>query len=176
MKNKGFTLIELLVVIAIIGVLSSVLILVINPSDQINKAKAAKIAKDFKLIEKAFQLTAADDMENYVLYPVEPISGGAKISQMIDNSHLKYISRDISPGNIGVGYYVYDNDDNVYPYLNNCPGGSNGGGVNILIQDAANETSLVNQLDKMIDNSDGLGCGKLRTAYGHIIFNLDDNQ
>lgn len=41
-KTKGFTLIELLVVIAIIGVLSGVLITIINPGTLLAKARDAK--------------------------------------------------------------------------------------------------------------------------------------
>ena len=40
-SQKGFTLIELLIVIVIIGVLAGVLIAVINPTEQINKARDA---------------------------------------------------------------------------------------------------------------------------------------
>ncbi len=38
-SNKGFTLIELLIVIVIIGILSGVVLSVLNPIDQINKAQ-----------------------------------------------------------------------------------------------------------------------------------------
>ena len=176
-KQKGFTLIELLVVIAIIGVLSSVLILVMKPSDQINKAKAAKIAKDLKLIEKAFQLTAADDMENYNLYPTENELGlsNPMISVMVNGGHLKYVSADIEPDSGST--YGYDNDNDPYPYLNNCPGGNTYAGANIVIRgDVAHDSDIINNLDKIIDNSDGLGCGKLRTVGGETFFSLSDNN
>jgi prepilin-type N-terminal cleavage/methylation domain-containing protein len=38
-SSKGFTLIELLVVIAVIGVLAGIVIVAINPTEQINKGK-----------------------------------------------------------------------------------------------------------------------------------------
>lgn len=41
MNKKGFTLIELLIVIAIIGILSGILISVINPAEQRTKANQA---------------------------------------------------------------------------------------------------------------------------------------
>jgi len=43
LRRQGFTLIELLIVIAIIGILAAVLIAVINPAKQQNKAKDAVI-------------------------------------------------------------------------------------------------------------------------------------
>ncbi len=179
MKNKGFTLIELLVVIAIIGVLSSVLILVIKPSDQINKAKAAKIAKDLKLIEKAFQLTAADDMENYNLYPTESelgLGNNPKIITLVENGALRYVSKNIKP-NLGTHIYRYDNDNDIYPYLNNCPGGNNYGGVNVFIYHGfLDYPEILTELDRMIDNSDGLRCGKIKRVDNDISFTLDDNQ
>lgn len=42
-NKKGFTLIELLVVIAIIGIISAMVMLIVNPEEQTNKAKDAKV-------------------------------------------------------------------------------------------------------------------------------------
>jgi prepilin-type N-terminal cleavage/methylation domain-containing protein len=49
-KSKGFTLIELLIVIAIIGILAAVLIAVINPVAQMNKARDAVIKSTIEKI------------------------------------------------------------------------------------------------------------------------------
>lgn len=43
MNKKGFTLIELLITIAIIGILAGILFVAINPKEQTDKAKNAKI-------------------------------------------------------------------------------------------------------------------------------------
>ena len=174
-KQKGFTLIELLVVIAIIGVLSSVLILVIKPSDQINKAKAAKIAKDLKLIEKAFRLTAADDMENYNLYPTEAELGlsNPQIATLVDNGTLKYISRDIGL-DLGSGVYRYDNDGDTY-VPTNCPGTNNAAGHGILVYSiSSSDLDVVNELDSIFDSGNGLNCGLIRTYNNLLIFYLSD--
>ena len=53
MQKNAFTLIELLVVIAIIGILSSILLVAINPKSQIDKAKTAKILKEMDSIKNA---------------------------------------------------------------------------------------------------------------------------
>ena len=46
LKIRGFTLVELLVVIAILGILAGVLLVGINPLEQVNKAKdSGKLAK-----------------------------------------------------------------------------------------------------------------------------------
>lgn len=46
MKNSGFTLIELLVTISILGVLSTVLIIAVNPAHQFAKARDAERETD----------------------------------------------------------------------------------------------------------------------------------
>ena len=64
MKNKsfhfqnslGFTLIELLIVIAIIGVLSSVVVLAINPVQMMRKSRDATRLSDMTTISKALLL------------------------------------------------------------------------------------------------------------------------
>lgn len=53
LKIKGFTLVELLVVIAVLGVLAAVLLVTINPLEQINKGK------DAGAIDRAKQIIGA---------------------------------------------------------------------------------------------------------------------
>ena len=43
---KGFTLVELLIVIALIGILSVAMLATINPIEQANKARDAKVQND----------------------------------------------------------------------------------------------------------------------------------
>ena len=56
-KEKGFTLIELLVVIAIIGILAGILFIAINPKEQTDNAKTAKIKTQLNEISKKAALT-----------------------------------------------------------------------------------------------------------------------
>jgi prepilin-type N-terminal cleavage/methylation domain-containing protein len=185
MKNmqKGFTLIELLVVIAIIGILAGILFVAIDPSKQNAKAQAVKIARDLKLIEQAFALTALDLGRD--IYPTESDMGytgeSPWISILVDDNKLMYVNKDISPGSFGEGVYRYDNDNNnFYPYLNNCSGPvSNNNGTNILVSSATSAYDLIilNELDRIFDDGDDLFCGKIRVNDGNIFFfNLDDNQ
>jgi prepilin-type N-terminal cleavage/methylation domain-containing protein len=185
MKNmqKAFTLIELLVVIAIIGILAGILFVAIDPSKQNAKAQAVKIARDLKLIEQAFVLTALDLGGD--TYPLEDDvgSGGAgnkTISNLITNDDLMYVSEDISSGSFGSGTYYYDNDDDKYLYLNNCLESVSGGwGANILVSSASSayDEIILDELDKIFDDGDGLDCGKIRMHNGdYLFFNLDDNQ
>ncbi len=54
--DEGFTLIELLVVIVIISILSSILIVAINPREQIDKAHDAQRLSDMRNIQLALDL------------------------------------------------------------------------------------------------------------------------
>ncbi len=55
-RSYGFTLLELLVVIGVIGTLSVVLILLINPLGQLQKAHDSKRKTDLKQIQIALEL------------------------------------------------------------------------------------------------------------------------
>lgn len=55
MNKKGFTLIELLIVIVIIGILAGVLVAVINPTTQQNRAKDANVKASLGKIALATQ-------------------------------------------------------------------------------------------------------------------------
>jgi len=52
-KSRGFTLLELLIVIAIIAVLSSVTVVVINPTEQLRKARVSRAASNLRSIQTA---------------------------------------------------------------------------------------------------------------------------
>ncbi len=53
--KKGFTLIELIVVIAVLGVLASVLLVAINPSERINEAYDAGNKSDVSQVSTALE-------------------------------------------------------------------------------------------------------------------------
>src|SRR3989344_1999782 len=59
-KNKGFTLVELLIVIAILGVLSSAVVLVLNPAELLNQARDSTRASDMATLNSAVNLYLTD--------------------------------------------------------------------------------------------------------------------
>jgi len=58
--KKGFTLIELLVVIAIIGILTAVIVLVINPVEMMKKSRDSQRISDMGTIQTAINLALTD--------------------------------------------------------------------------------------------------------------------
>lgn len=60
-SRLGFSLIELIVVMAIIGVLATVLIAIINPATQLNKANDGKRKADMSKIQFALEAYRADE-------------------------------------------------------------------------------------------------------------------
>lgn len=59
-RQAGFTLIELLVVIAVIGVLATVLIVVIDPVKQLQRARDTKRKADVAKIQQALEMYRSD--------------------------------------------------------------------------------------------------------------------
>jgi len=55
-KNSGFTLLELLIVIAIIAILSVALVIVLNPSETLKKARDAQRISDLSTLKTAIGL------------------------------------------------------------------------------------------------------------------------
>ncbi|GEM_PF-418974 len=69
----GFTLIELLVVVACIGILSGLLFVVINPSEQVKKSRDAQRKHDLSQVQKALEVYYNDKGR----YPNAVIAGEA---------------------------------------------------------------------------------------------------
>ncbi len=61
MKNKGYSLIEILLVMAIIGILASTLVVAINPSRQLAKARDAQRETDIIAIISTVQQYSAEN-------------------------------------------------------------------------------------------------------------------
>jgi len=54
-SSKGFTLLELLIVIAVIAVLSAVTVIVLNPAEQLRKARDARRRTDLGMLERVVE-------------------------------------------------------------------------------------------------------------------------
>ncbi|MDI6717887.1 MAG: type II secretion system protein [Patescibacteria group bacterium] len=65
---KGFTLLELLIVIAILAVLSTILVLVLNPAEYLRQARDSQRLSDLKAVSQALNIYFAN---------VSPINLGA---------------------------------------------------------------------------------------------------
>ncbi|MFA6981674.1 MAG: prepilin-type N-terminal cleavage/methylation domain-containing protein [Patescibacteria group bacterium] len=61
-EQKGFTLIELLLVVGIIGILSGILVSVINPSVMRQKARDTQRISDLKKIQTSLELFFSDNI------------------------------------------------------------------------------------------------------------------
>jgi len=54
-KNSGFTLLELLIIVSLIAIIATTVIILLNPMQQINKAKDAQRKHGLDVLKKAFE-------------------------------------------------------------------------------------------------------------------------
>ena len=177
-KKTGFTLIELLVVVAILSIVATIVVIALDPKHVTNKSKAARIASELQSIEEAFQLSIFDNGMQGVFFTEDELNLGenpnVSLMTLLDIGVLGYLPREtpIAPYGLGTSYYRYDNDGDLYHYLDNCPGSSDYGGANIFITRTQYYPDLVQEIDKIIDHGDGLKCGKIRTINSVLFYNM----
>ena len=67
MNKKGFTLLELLIVIGILAILSTTMILVVNPAELLKKVHDAQSISDLNTLNRAISLFITETAENKYL-------------------------------------------------------------------------------------------------------------
>lgn len=159
--QKAFTLIELLVVIAIIGLLSSVVLTSVNSARE--KSKVARIAQDFKTIEKALYLFA-DDSGRSTYWRCNTgstdcfgLGNDPTIESMVESTGLSAFLPTAPTEPIGGTYrYDYDGDDF-------CSSGCwTAQAFNILYYPSTGLAATYGPLlDEYIDGGDGACAGKI---------------
>jgi prepilin-type N-terminal cleavage/methylation domain-containing protein len=162
--KKGFTLIEVMVTVSIITLLVS--IVGYSWISLSNRAKASKIASDFRKIEGALQEWKA---VSHSFYPDD----GPEISdftQYTTTFYPNYLSK--VPTDLRGQMYLYDNDSDNYTMnppgcTSDAEGYTSAGmtsGVNayIFAFNYQDYVSIAPIVDKSLDNGDGACNGKFR--------------
>lgn len=111
MRNYGFTLVELLIVISVLGVISSAILVVVNPLEQMNKARTAKA--------KAFHASIAKSrgFDTVALYRFETTSSTIKDESSFGNNDLTVVGATI-PSDCELGFGSCRSFDGVNDYAN----------------------------------------------------------
>lgn len=99
--RKGFTLVELAVVIGVIGLISTVTLALLNPANQLRKARDTKRKADFAQIQSALELYRADQN----VYPVSIPGCGGVLTSPTGVVYLR--NRPCDPRNTGELIYRY---------------------------------------------------------------------
>ena len=116
--QKGFTLVELLVVIAIIGILSGILILAINPLQQIQRGRDTQRKSNLATIQSALELYRHD--AGY--YPTSIYSSRTSCtSDSLMHGSITYLQA-VPCDPLGLSPTVYNGGDYLYiPYNSSNP-------------------------------------------------------
>jgi prepilin-type N-terminal cleavage/methylation domain-containing protein len=99
--GAGFTLVELAVVIGVIGVITTVTLALLNPANQLRKARDTKRKADFAQIQSALELYRADENT----YPASLPACGGTLSSLSGTVYLR--NRPCDPRNTGQYIYRY---------------------------------------------------------------------
>ena len=112
-NKKGFTLIEILIVVVIIGVLSGLMLRVINVGDVRKKTQDSQRIADLKKIQTALELYFVDNRTYPVSANWTDITGTDSISNLLkNNNYINQIPTD--PKAATVGDYKYKSSGGVY--------------------------------------------------------------
>jgi len=178
-KKRGFTLIELLVIISIIGFLTSVVSASLGSSR--DKATAARIASELSSIQRAFHQTSVVNNLDFI-WPIEGQNGlilDPSIPWMVENGFLNLPTSVIEPSGLGDEIYEYDNGLDAYVLPASCPNQPDFISTVVVIRnlDSDRDMRILERIDEIIDDGDGLTCGNIINAsvspVGLLVFNLN---
>lgn len=112
--RSGFTLVEIVVVIAIISILSTFLVVTLNPFEQFQKASDAQRKSDLAQIQRVLEAYYQDyarypeaNPDNKIVHDSSAIEWGSTFAPYID-----ILPKDSSPSKI----YIYTVDSNGQAY------------------------------------------------------------
>lgn len=95
--QKGFTLIELLVVIAVIGVLAAIVLIAIDPLEQINRGKDASLKDKVSQVGNAAQAAyTASGANGTASYPLTGGTSGTQQDNLVASGDLKAQLTDVT--------------------------------------------------------------------------------
>lgn len=109
-NKKGFTLIELVIVIAVIGILSGVVINVLNPDTFRNKAQDARRKTDLVSVQSALELYFSNNNHYPIKASAVILPDGLK-EELVGGGYASSIPQD--PGS---GSYTYQSTANGLDY------------------------------------------------------------
>jgi len=173
MKKQGFTAMEVVVVMGIISVLFSFVLDTVNTLR--DRGQAARVIQDVESIKSALQIR----FSGLTRYPTEEgleaayagslVAGSITVQDMVEVGMFEGALARPPQALLGDMEYFYDSDgsDKGVPYNPGSCGSytENDHGVNVIVTNAiTTHPAVVATLDKIVDNGDGLTCGKVRRA------------
>lgn len=108
-KKSGFTLMELLIIVALIAIIATAMIILLNPMQQINKARDAQTKSNLSTLKKAFE----DYYNDKSCYP--------KPNEVCYNAKAQYAPLEAIICNICGNQSAPPNFANFSPYLSHLP-------------------------------------------------------